>query len=132
MYDLGGGTLDVTLLELSEGVIDVLASTGNAHLGGKEFDEQLMKFLGKQCLGATGIDMMSTPTLEQSLKSAAKRAKEELSSDLQTMVALNNIAMGANGQPVSFTYSLSRSAFDAQIDDSRFVNRRANRRSARG
>lgn len=117
VYDLGGGTLDVTLLELSEGVIDVVASTGNSQLGGKEFDERLMVFLARQCQVATGIDMLRTPGLRQNLKTAAKRAKEDLSSDTQTLVALPNIGVGAGGEPISFTYMLTRAAFEAQIDD---------------
>jgi molecular chaperone DnaK len=117
VYDLGGGTLDVTVLELSEGVLDVLASTGNARLGGKDFDERLMRFLRDECIRATGVDPESTPALRQRLKAVAKRAKEDLSSSERTLVSLDHLALRSDGAPVSFTYTLTRAAFEAQIDD---------------
>ncbi len=117
VYDLGGGTLDVTVLELSEGVLDVLASTGNTRLGGKDFDERLMRFLRDECLRATGVDPESTPALRQRLKMAAKRAKEDLSASERTLVSLDHLALKPDGTPVSFTYTLTRAAFEAQIDD---------------
>jgi len=117
VYDLGGGTLDVTLLELSEGVIDVLSSTGNTRLGGKTFDERLENFLRAKCIEQTGVDMHSSPKKKQTLKSEARRAKEELSTDVRTVVSLDNIGVTPSGDPISFAYTLSRAAFEAQIDD---------------
>ena len=116
VYDLGGGTFDVTVLELSEGVLDVHASTGNPQLGGKDFDECLMRFLAERCRDETGIDLYETPRLNQRLKAAAKRAKEELSGNERTIVSLDNLALSSAGVPVNFTYTLTRAAFEAQVE----------------
>jgi molecular chaperone DnaK len=117
VYDLGGGTLDVTVLELSEGVLDVLASTGNTRLGGKDFDERTMKFLATQCQATTGVDLFATPQLQQRLKAAARSAKEALSTSDKAPVSLDHIGVDAAGAPVSWSFTLTRAAFEAQIDD---------------
>ena len=106
VYDLGGGTFDVTVLELSEGVLDVIASTGNSALGGKDFDERLMAFLAATCREATGVDLMASPKLRARLRGAAKRAKEDLSNARSTPIVVDE-----------WEYDLTRAAFEAQIED---------------
>ncbi len=115
VYDLGGGTLDVTVLELSEGYLDVMASTGNSRLGGKDFDERLMRLLHQECLRATGIDLVSTPRLRQRLKAEAKKAKEALSSADSVRIVLDNIGMGPDGDPIDYERTVTRAEFEALI-----------------
>lgn len=117
VYDLGGGTFDVTVLELSEGVLDVLASTGNSQLGGKDLDERLMGMLSEECQKQNGIDLMGQADLHQQLKSVAKRAKEELSASLSTTVSIARIGIRPNGTTIDFSFVVSRAAFDAQVED---------------
>ena len=124
VYDLGGGTLDVTVLELSEGILDVLASTGDTELGGKNFDERLMQHLREACRRDTGVDLES-PRLDPKrrlqllgqLKSAAKRAKEELSSVETTQISMPFIGMESDGSPINFDHTLTRRQFEALIGD---------------
>lgn len=116
VYDLGGGTLDVTVLELSEGVLDVLASTGNTRLGGKDFDERTMQFVAAQCKAATGVDLYATPQLQQRLKAAARGAKEALSSADTAPIVLD-LPAGEGTAPRTWSYTLTRAAFEAQVDD---------------
>lgn len=115
VYDLGGGTLDVTVLELSEGYLDVLASTGNSELGGKDFDETLMDFLRRECMRASGVDLFATPRNRQKLKAAAKNAKEELSSLESVQVMIENAGMTPDGDPVDFERTLTRAEHEGLI-----------------
>jgi molecular chaperone DnaK len=105
VYDLGGGTFDVTVLDLSEGVLDVIASTGNAALGGKDFDERLMTFLAATCKQATGTDLLAAPKSRARLRAAAKRAKEDLSNAASSLIVVDE-----------WEYDLTRAAFEAQIE----------------
>src|SRR6185295_9620257 len=107
VYDLGGGTLDVTILELSEGILDVMASVGNSRLGGKDFDERLMSYVATECRRKTGFEMLATPKARQRLKSECKRAKERLSSNTETTIALENLGIGADGQPIDFEITVT-------------------------
>jgi molecular chaperone DnaK len=106
VYDLGGGTFDVTVLELSEGVLDVMASTGNSSLGGKDFDERLMTFLAATCKQATGTDLLAASKSRARLRAAAKRAKEDLSNAASSLIVVDE-----------WEYDLTRAAFEAQIED---------------
>lgn len=117
VYDLGGGTLDVTVLELSEGVLDVFASTGNSKLGGKEFDERLMTYLAEECRRTTGIDPLRQSRSRQNLRVAARRAKESLSTSEFATVLLENLGMAADQTPVDFETELSREKFEELIRD---------------
>jgi molecular chaperone DnaK len=124
VYDLGGGTLDVTVLELSEGILDILASTGNRELGGKDFDERLMAHLVEECKKTTGIDLGSSTldqrrrlTLKAQLKSVAKRAKEELSVSKTAQVSMPFIGIEKDGSPINFDYTLTRATFEGLIGD---------------
>lgn len=117
VYDLGGGTLDVTVLELSEGVLDVIASTGNPVLGGKDFDERLMTLLANKCVEATGIDPRKSLKPNARLRAAARRAKEELSSSTRAVVVLDNLAVQSDGAIVDWEYVLTREEFEEQVKD---------------
>jgi molecular chaperone DnaK len=117
VYDLGGGTLDVTLLELSEGYLDVLASTGNNELGGKDFDERLMELLRRECMRKTGTDLYASLNNRGKLKRAAKKAKEELSSAATAEVMLEYIGMSSEGEGIHFEHRVSRQEFEAVIRD---------------
>src|SRR6056297_3399958 len=88
VYDLGGGTFDISILELGEGVFEVKSTNGDTHLGGDDFDQVVMDWLVKEFKGAEGIDLSKDPMALQRLKEAAERAKCELSSSTQTEVNL--------------------------------------------
>jgi molecular chaperone DnaK len=115
VYDLGGGTLDVTVLELSEGILDVLASTGDNRLGGKDFDERLMGFLREECLRACDVDLFGNARLKERLKAAARGAKETLSSADSTRVVIDYVGMREGGEAVDFEYELTRARFESLI-----------------
>lgn len=115
VYDLGGGTLDVTVLELSEGYLDVFASTGNTHLGGKDFDEALMQHIAFECRRATGIDLMSSDRGRRRLKPESRRAKEALSSVDHVTVVFDNIGLRADGTPIDFDLEITREQFNQLI-----------------
>ena len=117
VYDLGGGTLDVTVLELSEGILDVLASTGDNRLGGKDFDERLMAFLREECLRACDVDLYGNARLKERLRAAARAAKETLSSADGTRVVIDYVGMRPGGEAVDFEYDLTRARFEALIRD---------------
>jgi molecular chaperone DnaK len=117
VYDLGGGTLDVTVLELSEGVLDVLASKGNSRLGGKDFDERLMVSLRDRCLSETGVDLMVTPRLRQRLKTTAKKTKEDLSSLEEVQVLMTDIGLAPDGRHLDFECSVTREGLEELIRD---------------
>lgn len=121
VYDLGGGTLDVTVLELSEGILDVMSTSGNHQLGGKDFDELLMPHLDRECLRSTGIKLSEASSeplrrrRSMMLKGAAKSAKEELSSLQESTIILDNIGLDEEGMPVDFEYRLTRETFSDLI-----------------
>ncbi len=122
VYDLGGGTLDVTVLELSEGVIDVLASSGNSQLGGKNFDERIQELLRRECVAQTGLDPFASDERvklrnQQKFKAAAKQAKEQLSSALSTQVSIENVGQTAQGEPIDFVRALTRAELEPLIAD---------------
>jgi molecular chaperone DnaK len=116
VYDLGGGTLDVTLIELSEGILDVLASTGNVQLGGKDFDERLMKALAKQCLAEFDINLFDDARRRVKLKEASKRAKEDLSDAADVQVVMDNL-LGPTNRVVDFAPTVTRHAFETLVRD---------------
>lgn len=115
VYDLGGGTLDVTVLELSEGYLDVFASTGNTRLGGKDFDEALMKHIALECRRATGVDLMASDRGRLRLKPEARRAKESLSSVDHVTVVFDNIGLRPDGTPIDFDLEITRDQFSQLI-----------------
>lgn len=97
VYDLGGGTFDVTVLETGDNVVEVLATGGNAFLGGDDFDNKLIDFLANEFKDETGIDLKNDVMALQRLKEAAENAKKELSSANETEINLPFITADASG-----------------------------------
>lgn len=116
VYDLGGGTFDVSIIEIGEGVIEVLATAGNNHLGGDDFDERLCKHLIAEFKRTSGFDAERDPMAHQRLKEAARSAKEELSSLSSTHVNLPFLAQNQNG-PLHFECEVTRAEFDRMTAD---------------
>ena len=116
VYDLGGGTFDVSIIEIGEGVIEVLATAGNNHLGGDDFDERLCKHLIAEFKRTSGFDAERDPMAYQRLKEAARSAKEELSSLSSTHVSLPFLAQNQNG-PLHFECEVTRAEFDRMTAD---------------
>lgn len=116
VYDLGGGTFDVSIIEIGEGVIEVLATAGNNHLGGDDFDERLCKHLIAEFKRTSGFDAERDPMAHQRLKEAARSAKEELSSLSSTHVNLPFLAQNQNG-PLHFECEVTRAEFDRMTVD---------------
>jgi molecular chaperone DnaK len=116
VYDLGGGTFDVTVLEIGDGTFQVLATDGNAFLGGDDFDNRIISWLVDEFKADTGIDLSNDKMAMQRLKDAAETAKKELSSKTETEINLPFITADATG-PKHLVKSLSRAKFEAMIDD---------------
>ena len=116
VYDLGGGTFDVSILEVGDGVFEVLSTRGNNKLGGDDFDHALVDFLASEFKKETGVDLTKDLTAMQRLKDAAEKAKKELSSTVTTSVSLPFIT-AVDGQPVHLDINLSRAKFDELTHD---------------
>jgi molecular chaperone DnaK len=116
VYDLGGGTFDISILEMSSGVFEVLSTSGNTYLGGEDFDERIMNWMADQFLDDTGIDLRKDRLALQRLKEAAERAKCELSSASETSFNLPFIAADASG-PKHLNKTLTRDRFEELVDD---------------
>jgi molecular chaperone DnaK len=116
VYDLGGGTFDISILEMSDGVFEVLSTSGNTFLGGEDLDERIMNWMADQFLSDVGIDLRKDRLALQRLKEVAERAKCELSSSTETNINLPFIAADATG-PKHFNKSLTRVEFEALIED---------------
>ena len=111
VFDLGGGTFDVSLLDLADGVVEVLATNGDNHLGGDDWDQKVIDWMADKFQSENGIDLRRDPMTLQRLKEAAENAKKELSSAQQTEINLPIIAMDANG-PKNLMYTLTRAEFE--------------------
>ena len=111
VFDLGGGTFDVSILELGDGVFDVLATAGDNKLGGDDFDQKIIDFLVEEFKKENGIDLSQDKMALQRLKDAAEKAKKDLSGVTQTQISLPFITAGAAG-PLHLEMSLSRAKFD--------------------
>ena len=116
VYDLGGGTFDVSILELGEGVFEVKATAGNNHLGGDDFDELIIKHLVETFKKENGIDLSKDKMAMQRLKEAAEKAKKDLSGVTTTQISCPFITQGENG-PLHLDMSLSRAKFEDLIRD---------------
>ncbi|MBV9469662.1 MAG: molecular chaperone DnaK [Abitibacteriaceae bacterium] len=116
VYDLGGGTFDVTVLEISEGLLEVKATAGDTRLGGDDFDERLMNFIADSFQREQGIDLRKDPQALQRLKEAAEKAKVELSSTTQTNVNLPFITADQNG-PKHLNLDITRAKFQELTHD---------------
>ncbi len=116
VYDLGGGTFDVTVLEIGDGTFQVLATDGNAFLGGDDFDNRIVDWLISEFKAETGIDLSADKMALQRLKDAAETAKKELSTKDETEINLPFITADATG-PKHLVKKLTRAKFEAMIDD---------------
>jgi len=116
VYDLGGGTYDISVLELAEGVFEVKSTNGDTHLGGDDFDQRVIDWLVAEFKKDQGIDLSKDPMALQRLKEAAEKAKMELSTVQQTDVNLPFITADQSG-PKHLNYSLTRAKFEALVDD---------------
>jgi molecular chaperone DnaK len=116
VYDLGGGTFDISTLEMNNGVFEVLSTSGNTYLGGEDFDERIMNWMADQFVEDTGIDLRKDRLALQRLKEAAERAKCELSSATETTFNLPFIAADASG-PKHLNKTLSRDKFEELVAD---------------
>ncbi len=116
VYDLGGGTFDVSILEIGDGVFEVLATSGNNKLGGDDFDERLMKYMSEEFQKENGIDLMQDKMAAQRLKEAAEKAKIELSSVTTSEVNLPFITADASG-PKHLVMNITRAKFDELTAD---------------
>jgi molecular chaperone DnaK len=115
VYDLGGGTYDISILDLSEGVFQVMATNGDTHLGGDDFDQEIIGFLADEFKSREGIDLRKDPMALQRLKDEAEKAKIELSSAQQTEINLPFITADQNG-PKHLNITLSRSRLEQLVD----------------
>ena len=111
VFDLGGGTFDVSILDVGDGVVEVRSTAGDTHLGGDDFDRRLVDYFAEQFKSENGIDLRNDPQALQRLFEAAEKAKVELSSVSQTQVSLPFITADANG-PKHLTLTVTRSKFD--------------------
>ena len=116
VFDLGGGTLDVSLLDLSDGVFEVLATSGDNHLGGDDWDQKVIDWVADKFNGETGIDLRTDKMALQRLKEAAEKAKMELSAASQTEINLPFITADATG-PKHLDYTLTRAEFERLTRD---------------
>ena len=112
IFDLGGGTFDISILEIGDGVFEVVATAGDNRLGGDDFDQKIMDYLVEEFKKENGIDLSKDRMAMQRLKEAAEKAKIELSSLQKTSISLPFITSGAAG-PLHMDYELTRSKFDA-------------------
>ena len=116
IYDLGGGTFDVSILELGDGVFEVLATNGNTRLGGDDFDKRIMDWIVSEFKNANGIDLSTDKMAMQRIKEAAEKAKIELSGMTKVNINLPFITVGANG-PLHIDLDLTRAKFDDMTAD---------------
>ena len=116
VYDLGGGTFDISILELGDGVFEVKSTNGNTHLGGDDFDQKIIDWLADEFKADEGINLREDPMALQRLKEAAEKAKIELSSSSETEINLPYI-MPVNGIPKHLVRKLSRAKFDQLTED---------------
>ena len=116
VFDLGGGTFDVSILDIGDGVFEVLATNGNTHLGGDDFDQRIIDYLVSEFKKSQGIDLSTDKMAMQRLKEAAEKAKIELSGVQQTQINLPFITADATG-PKHLDVTLTRAKFEELISD---------------
>jgi len=116
VYDLGGGTFDISILELGEGVFEVKSTNGDTHLGGDDFDQRVIDWMADEFHRENGINLRQDPMALQRLKEAAEKAKCELSSSMQTDINLPFVTADASG-PKHLNLTLSRAKFEQLVDD---------------
>ncbi|GIW63761.1 MAG: chaperone protein DnaK [Patescibacteria group bacterium] len=116
VYDLGGGTFDITILELGEGVFEVKATNGDTHLGGDDFDKAILDYVADEFNKEHGIDLRKDPQALQRLRDAAEKAKIELSSSMETEINLPFITVKDN-QPLHLVQKLTRAKLESLVED---------------
>ena len=116
VYDLGGGTFDVSILEIGDGVFEVKSTSGNNRLGGDDFDERIIDYLAKEFKKENGVDLTEDKMAMQRLKDAAEKAKKDLSGVTTTNISLPFLSQGDNG-PLHLELSLTRAKFEELTDD---------------
>ena len=116
VYDLGGGTFDISILELQDGVFEVLSTNGDTHLGGDDFDKRIIDWLVDEFRKSDGIDLSRDPMALQRLKEAAEKAKIELSSTMQTNINLPFVTADQSG-PKHLNLTLTRAKYEQLVDD---------------
>src|SRR5438270_9657170 len=116
VYDLGGGTFDISILEMNDGVFEVLSTSGNTFLGGEDFDERIMEWIAREFQNETGIDLRADRLALQRLKEAAEKAKIELSTAVETEINLPFITADQTG-PKHLQVKLTRARLEQLVDD---------------
>ncbi|QUJ76145.1 molecular chaperone DnaK [Sulfitobacter albidus] len=117
VYDLGGGTFDVTILEIDDGLFEVKSTNGDTFLGGEDFDMRIVNYLADEFKKENNVDLTQDKMALQRLKEAAEKAKIELSSSSQTEINQPFISMGANGQPLHMVMKLTRAKLESLVND---------------
>ena len=116
VYDLGGGTFDVTILEIDDGLFEVKSTNGDTFLGGEDFDMRIVNYLAEEFQKENGVDLTKDKMALQRLKEAAEKAKIELSSSSQTEINQPFISMdGASGQPLHLVVKLTRAKLESLV-----------------
>ena len=116
VYDFGGGTFDISILEIGEGVVEVLSTNGNTHLGGDDFDKRILDWIVEEFKKSDGIDLTKDPMAMQRIRESAEKAKTELSGTQSTNINLPYITADSRG-PKHLSINLTRSQFNRMIDD---------------
>ncbi|MCI5808034.1 MAG: molecular chaperone DnaK [Firmicutes bacterium] len=117
VYDLGGGTFDVSILELGDGVFEVKSTSGNTHLGGDDFDNRIMDYLVKEFKKENGVDLSKDKLAMQRLKEISEKAKKDLSGMTSTQISAPFISQSKDGQPLHLDMTLTRAKFEDLIED---------------
>jgi molecular chaperone DnaK len=115
VYDLGGGTFDVTVLDISNETIEVLATNGDTHLGGKDFDKSIIEFIIAEFKKDTGVDLINDKAARQRIKEAAEKAKHDLSTQTEHQINLPFITMGADNQPQHLLITVTRAKLEELV-----------------
>lgn len=117
VYDLGGGTFDISILEIGEGVFEVKSTNGDTHLGGDDFDERIVNWLAEEFMRENGIDLRKDLTALQRLKEAGEKAKCELSTVMETLISLPFVASDKTRGPMHLEVKMTRAKLEALVDD---------------
>lgn len=117
VYDLGGGTFDVSILELGDGVFEVKSTSGNTHLGGDDFDNRIMDYLVKEFKKENGVDLSKDKLAMQRLKEISEKAKKDLSGMTSTQISAPFISQSKDGQPLHLDMTLTRAKFEDLVED---------------
>jgi molecular chaperone DnaK len=117
VYDLGGGTFDISILEIGDGVFEVKATNGDTHLGGDDFDQRILDWIADEFKKEHGLDLREDKQALQRIRDAAEKAKIELSSSQETEINQPFITQGKDGQPLHLTMKLTRAKLEQLVDD---------------